>query len=128
MAVLESPLIPLTDLVFMPLPNPLEQLRVLDISSADFTDQIVKVLCGEEYKRCIPDLQNGSLEWLVEFLDNVRPCSLQSTFTHYDLGNKHAQSNRPCVLELFDRAQRDMWSAGDTTEVVHNFGRPFEYE
>ena len=112
----------------MPLPNPLEQLRLLDASSASFADRIAEVLHGEEYQRCIPDLQNGKLEWLVEFLDNVRPCALQSTFTHHDLGRKQAQSNQPYVHELFDRAQKNMWHAGDTTKVVHNFRYPFENE
>jgi len=60
----------------MPPPDPLEQLRVLDISSPDFPDKIAKLLRGSEYQRCIPGLEGDVLVWLVELLHDVRPCVL----------------------------------------------------
>lgn len=56
----------------MPPPDPLEQLRVLDISSADFPDKIAKLLCSNEYKQCVQGLEGDVLVWLVEFLHDVR--------------------------------------------------------
>jgi len=57
----------------MPSPNPpaLQQLRRLDRSSSDFPDQLSNVLYGEEYQKCVPNLQSDDLAWLVEYLDKV---------------------------------------------------------
>jgi len=62
----------------MPPPDPLEQLRVLDISSADFPNQIAKLLCSNEYKQCVQGLEGDILVWLVEFLHDVRLCVLHN--------------------------------------------------
>ena len=50
----------------------LQQLHHLNRSSPDFYDQICNVLYGEEYVRCIPNIQGGDLVWLVDYLDKVR--------------------------------------------------------
>ena len=63
--------IPLAEQIPMPAPVPLERLRTLDISSADFPDKVAKLLRDEAYQECVPNLQGGNLTWLVEFLDNV---------------------------------------------------------
>ena len=63
--------------------DPLERLSVLEISSADFPDQIAKLLCGEEYRQRVPTLQGEALAWLVEFLDDVRFRILYPPFTEY---------------------------------------------
>ena len=55
-------------------PQLLEQLYRLDRSSSQFHDMLSSILYGEEYKRCVGDLQNGSLVWLVDYLDKVRCC------------------------------------------------------
>jgi len=55
----------------MPAPAPLERLRALDVSSANFPDKVAELLRDEEYQECIPNLQDGNLTWLVEFLDKV---------------------------------------------------------
>lgn len=80
--------------------DPLEELRVLDISSADFPSQIVEILRGKQYQGCIMGLQNDSLVWLVEFLDDVRPRILHSPFTQHQLGHEQARSNPSCVFGL----------------------------
>ena len=49
----------------------LQQLRHLDRSSSGFHDQLSDILYGEDYARCIPDLQGDDLAWLVDHLDEV---------------------------------------------------------
>ena len=56
----------------------LQQLDRLDSSSSDFHDQLVTVLSGQEYKLSLPDLQGGDLIWLVNHLDQVRRCVIDS--------------------------------------------------
>ena len=55
----------------MPAPDPLERFRALDISSADFTEEVTKLLLDKEYQKSVPSLRGENLIWLVEFLDNV---------------------------------------------------------
>jgi len=50
----------------------LQRLQSLDRSSLNFHDQLSNVLYGEEYERCMPNLQHDDLVWLVEYLDKVR--------------------------------------------------------
>jgi len=50
----------------------LQRLHLLDSSSPDFDDQLSNVLYGEEYKRCVPNLEGDDLSWLVDYLDKVR--------------------------------------------------------
>ena len=50
----------------------LQQLHRLDRSSSGFHDQLSSVLYGEEYQKCVQNLQCDDLVWLVEYLDKVR--------------------------------------------------------
>jgi len=50
----------------------LQRFHLLDRSSPDFDDQLSNVLYGEEYKRCVPNLEDDDLAWLVDYLDKVR--------------------------------------------------------
>ena len=58
----------------MPLPSSpvLRQLDRLNRSSPDFHDQLSGIVYGEEYKQCVPNLQDDELVWLVDYLDRVR--------------------------------------------------------
>jgi hypothetical protein len=78
---------PLQRRVFlMPPPNSLailQQLNDLNRSSLGFHDRLSDILSGEEYKQRVPNLQNGDLMWLVNYLDNVSrhvafPCPMLS--------------------------------------------------
>jgi len=55
-----------------PSPPALQRLHRLDRSSSDFQDQLSNALYGEEYKRCVSNLQGDDLVWLVDYLDKVR--------------------------------------------------------
>lgn len=50
------------------------KLHLLDGSSPDFDDQVCNVLYGEGYARCVPDLREDDLVWLINYLDRVRRC------------------------------------------------------
>jgi len=50
----------------------LQQLPPLDKSSSRFHDQLSDILHKEEFKICVPGLQDDDLMWLVEYLDKVR--------------------------------------------------------
>jgi hypothetical protein len=58
----------------MPSPNSsvLQQLDRLNRSSSNFHDQLCNTLYGQEYVRCVTDLEGDDLLWLVEYLDKVR--------------------------------------------------------
>ena len=62
----------------MPSPSSqaLQNLYNLDTSSPDFGDQLSTLLYGEEYMKCLPDLEDDDVFWLVNFLDRVRLCIL----------------------------------------------------
>lgn len=49
----------------------LQELNNLDRSSSKFHDRLSNVLYGEEYMRCVGDLQGDDLVWLVDYLDEV---------------------------------------------------------
>lgn len=51
----------------------LQTLYRLDASSPDFEDQLYHVLNGVEYTQCVPNLGEGDLTWLVNYLDEVIP-------------------------------------------------------
>lgn len=51
----------------------LQRLRRLNKSLSGFHEQLHDVLCGEEYKQCVPNLPRDDLVWLVDHLDKVRP-------------------------------------------------------
>jgi len=50
----------------------LQQLHRLDSSSPEFHDQLCNVLYGEEYVKCVPNLEGDDSVWLVDYLDKVR--------------------------------------------------------
>jgi len=51
----------------------LQKLYRLDRSSpAEFHGQLSNVLYGEEYQRCVPNLQGDNVVWLIDYLDEVR--------------------------------------------------------
>ena len=68
----------------MSLPNSpaLEQLRRLDRSSSEFHDQLCNVFYGEEYQKCVPNLEGDDLVWLVDYLDGVRALLPSPTLHH----------------------------------------------
>ncbi|KAF9645725.1 kinase-like protein [Thelephora ganbajun] len=49
----------------------LQQIYHLDRSSSDFHDKLDNVLHGQEYYQCIPNLKEGDLVWLVNYLDKT---------------------------------------------------------
>ena len=49
----------------------LQRLYHLDRSSSGFHDQLSNILYGEEYQKCVPNLQGNDLVWLVDYLDRV---------------------------------------------------------
>ena len=55
--------------------NLLQRLRHLDSSSSGFHDRLLNILYGQEYVRCVGDLQNDDLLWLVDYLDKVHSTS-----------------------------------------------------
>jgi len=59
-------------LMSSPSPAALKQLDRLNRSSPGFPDQLNDILCGEEYKQCAPNLQEGDSAWLVDYLNEVR--------------------------------------------------------
>lgn len=50
----------------------LRHFQHLDKSSSGFHDELNNILCGEEYRQCVPILQGHDLAWLVDYLDEVR--------------------------------------------------------
>jgi len=59
-------------LVSSPSPSALQQLHRLDGAVSGFRDQLNNILCGEEYQRCVTNLQGEDSAWLVDYLDKVR--------------------------------------------------------
>lgn len=51
--------------------DPLHQLRDLDRASPQFHAQFRDFLRGNAYQNALPNLENESLAWLVEYLDSV---------------------------------------------------------
>ncbi|KAF9643683.1 kinase-like protein, partial [Thelephora ganbajun] len=49
----------------------LRRLHGLDTSSPDFRDQLDKALHGQEYRRCVSNIEGDGLKWLVNYLDEV---------------------------------------------------------
>lgn len=50
----------------------LQRLHRLDSSLSGFDDKLCEVLYGQEYVQCVPNLQDGDLMQLVDYLDKVR--------------------------------------------------------
>ena len=88
-----------------PSPPALQQLRHLNRSSSGFHDQLSKVLYGERYKQCVPDLQGDDLLWLVDYLDKVR-CRISSPYSPLksaqalDCLDPSTAASRKCLREL----------------------------
>ena len=49
----------------------LRRFKSFDESSAQFPDQLIDILSGEEYKSCITRFQDEDAAWLIEYLDEV---------------------------------------------------------
>lgn len=81
-------------------PQFLQQLHGLDWSSSRFHDMLSSILYGEEYKRCVGDLQNDSLVWLVDYLDKVRCCVTPSPRLYFKLSQRRLSifSTLPVLL------------------------------
>ena len=50
----------------------LQKLHPLDTSSHDFHKNLSSILSGEEYAQCKKGLEPDDLQWLVDYLDEVR--------------------------------------------------------
>jgi len=49
----------------------LQKLHRLDRFSPEFGSRLRDTLNGEGYQRCVPNLQDDDLVWLVDYLDKV---------------------------------------------------------
>ena len=49
-----------------------QKFHHLDSSSSAFHDQLSNVLYEEEFQKSVPNLQDGDLVWLVDYLNGVR--------------------------------------------------------
>ena len=56
----------------MPSSPALQKLYLLDASSHDFHKNLSSIISGEEYARCEKGLEPDDLQWLVDYLDEVR--------------------------------------------------------
>jgi len=88
-------------------PNPpaLQKLDRLDRSSPEFHGQLSNVLYGEEYQRCVPNLQDDGLVWLVDYLDKVChhiafPHSPLKPVQALDVLEPSSTASRKCLREL----------------------------
>ena len=91
--------------MFSPSPPALQQLRHLNRSPPGFHGQLSKVLHGEEYKQCVPDLEGDDLVWLVDYLDKVRrrissPYSPLKSAQALDCLDPSTAASRKCLREL----------------------------
>lgn len=83
----------------------LQQLHRLDRSSPNFYNQLYDLLRGDEYARCMPNLQGDDVIWVVDYLDKVRhrtahPHSpLKSSQVLGDL-DPSSTASRECLREL----------------------------
>ena len=83
----------------------LQRLDLLNGPSPDFHNQLSNVLCGEEYRRSVLDLQGDDLVWLVDYLDKVRS---HVNFPHppfkpaqaLDALNPSSAASQKCLHEL----------------------------
>jgi len=83
----------------------LQQLHRLDRSSSEFHDQLCNVFYGEDYQKCVPNLQGDDLVWLIDYLDKVR-CHVAFTYTPFkplqafDGLDPSSAAFRKCLREL----------------------------
>ena len=86
-------------------PPGLQKLYHLNRPSPDFHDQLCSVLYGEEYQKCVPNLQGEDLVYLVNYLDEVHrhisPLrSLLKPAQALDYLNPSSYASRKCRREL----------------------------
>lgn len=71
----------------------LQRLDCLNVTSSDFGDQLYDVLRGQEYMECVLGLDRNDIVWLVDYLDNVRRCTVLSRSLHnLDLGSQFSRT------------------------------------
>ena len=74
-----------------PVPSPghpvLQLLHNLDRSSPKFDIRLSSALYGDDYMRCVTNLQGDNLAWLVDFLDSVCHCASAPTPTYDSVGS-----------------------------------------
>jgi len=85
-----------------PSPRALQKLHHL---SRSFHDQLSDILYGEEYQKCVSELQGDDLVWLVEYLDKVRhhvalPHSPLRPAQVLDGLDPSSAASRKCLREL----------------------------
>ena len=89
-----------------PSSSTLQELHRLDRSSPDFQGQLSGILYGQEYVRCVPNLQGDDLVWLVDYLDKVRCYVALSPHSPLKLGqapdhlDPTSNASRKCLREL----------------------------
>jgi len=88
-----------------PRPQAFQGLRRLSWSSPNFHDQLSNVLCGEEYQRCVQNLQGDDSVWLVDYLDKVcrhvtLPRSSFKSLQALDGLDPSSPVSRKCLREL----------------------------
>ena len=91
--------------MFSPSLPSLQQLNRLDRSLSGFHDRLCKVLYGQEYAQCVPNLQDDDLVWLVDYLDKVPrrkaiPRSYLKLSQALDGLDPSSRASRKCVREL----------------------------
>ena len=89
----------------MTLHNLLQQLHRLDGSSSRFHDKLCNILYGEEYKKCVLNLQKNDLAWLVDYLDKVR---CQVTLPHSPLKLAKALDDLDPASPAFRKCLREV--------------------
>ena len=83
----------------------LQKLHYLDRSLSEFHHQLINVLYGEEYARCVKGIQGDDLRWLVDYLDEVgrhiaRPYFLLESGQVFDVLPPFSAASRKCLREL----------------------------
>ena len=114
----------------------MQQFRPLNMSSPGFHDQLSNILYGEEYKRCVGDLQGDDLVSLVDYLDKARyrlafPClcldhhrlSMLSTLPAPLSGNVYASSEAYVAPRLYYRHRTSFRPQSSTPAIVSLLSR-----
>ena len=75
----------------------LQQFKQRHRSSPQFLDQLTSLLSKNEYKECIPNLQDHEVVWLVNYPDKV--CLYSASTLHCSFLSIHRLSNpsKPCL-------------------------------
>ena len=88
-----------------PSPPALQQLHHLDRSSPEFHDHLCNVFYGEEFQKCVQNLQGDDLVWLIDYLDKVRRhvvllCPPIKPSQAFDSLDPSGSAFRKCLREL----------------------------